>query len=315
LKYKFLRLALSGAFLVFLFILSKAASSYDNQEIKENSSMCLECHLDYDTTLANTAHRMNFSKDNESSRIIGCINCHDGWEEHLNEPSVETIVDLDTLSQGDQALLCGRCHNTPHQTSMVNTNPHGRANITCLDCHSVHNGKSLNLLEDDKGNYCLSCHRTIEARFMLRSFHPFKGGNVSCIDCHSMEPGTNVTGENGLEWTCQECHPKLAGPHIYEHPITYEYRVDGGGCEECHFPHGSPNERLLKQPGNGTCLQCHSIPPGHRTNHSGLGTKMACVDCHSEIHGSNDNPLFLNPDLGMILFPDCYQSGCHAQIR
>ena len=119
----------------------------------------------------------------------------------------------------------------------------------------------------------------------------------------------------GLNWKCQGCHSDVAGPYLYEHPVTYQHLVEGVGCTECHSPHGSPNDRLLTQPGNGVCLQCHGTPPGHRTRHSGLGTKLACVDCHSDIHGSYDNNKFLDPMLGTKLFPNCYQSGCHIFNR
>ena len=78
------------------------------------------------------------------------------------------------------------------------------------------------------------------------------------------------------------------------------------------IPHGSGNERLLAQKGSTLCLQCHGVPPRHRTEHSGLGTKLQCVECHSEVHGSNHNAKFLDPDLGSKLFSNCYQSGCHA---
>ena len=60
------------------------------------------------------------------------------------------------------------------------------------------------------------------------------------------------------------------------------------------------------------CLQCHSVPSGHLTTHDGLGVKYDCVECHSEIHGSYDSRLLLDPDLNSKFFPDCYQSGCHS---
>ncbi|MFH2036306.1 MAG: cytochrome c3 family protein, partial [Candidatus Zixiibacteriota bacterium] len=117
----------------------------------------------------------------------------------------------------------------------------------------------------------------------------------------------------GLDWTCQSCHPEKAGPYPHEHPPSYTYSIDGSGCLECHQPHGSQNERLLNQPLSGICLQCHIVPPLHRTKHSGLGIKLSCVECHSDIHGSYDNALMLDPNINVNLASDCYQSGCHSR--
>jgi hypothetical protein len=49
----------------------------------------------------------------------------------------------------------------------------------------------------------------------------------------------------------------------------------------------------------------------HRVTHDGIGDKYGCIDCHSEIHGSNHNSHLLDPQLGskIGIGPDgCY---CH----
>jgi DmsE family decaheme c-type cytochrome len=257
------------------------------------------------------------SSDGEikSPLFVGCINCHDGWKKHLEDPSAETIVNPSGLTSIDQSEVCNRCHQTAHQQAMVTTDPHFRADISCLDCHAVHNNPHKKLVKDDSQNFCLSCHNEVAGEFHRRSNHPLQSANIRCTDCHKIDDIKDPSLAVGHNWNCQSCHSDYAGPFLYEHPVVYDHLVEGGGCVECHQPHGSPNDRLLNQPQNGTCLQCHGTPPGHRTNHSGLGTKLACVDCHSEIHGSYDNKLFLDPDLGNKLFPDCYQSGCHIFNR
>lgn len=167
------------------------------------------------------------------------------------------------------------------------------------------------LVADDRENYCLACHTAVGMEFKRRSVHPLESGNVRCTDCHNLAGIEDPMLAVGLNWRCQECHAERSGPFLYEHPVVNNHLIEGGGCVECHQPHGSPNDRLLNQPNNGVCMQCHAVPAGHRTEHSGLGTKLACVECHNQIHGSYDNRLFLDPELGTKLFPDCYQSGCH----
>jgi DmsE family decaheme c-type cytochrome len=292
-----------------------SSQEYSRQEVVENSNLCLDCHDDMKATLDNTVHEIIDENYLNASIDVGCISCHDGWQEHLDDPSAETISRVSDKGMTDQAEVCSRCHITVHQSAMVTSDVHSRAELACTSCHSIHDNQHDKLVLDDEGNYCLTCHTEVKADFKMRSSHPLNSGNIRCVSCH---PVTGIAGPHmtaGLNWTCQNCHDDKAGPFPFEHPVTFDHLVEGGGCVECHNPHGSSNDRLLKQPESGLCLQCHGIPPLHRTQHSGLGIKMACVDCHSEIHGSYDNSKLLDPMLGTKLFPDCYQSGCHDGVR
>ncbi len=288
-----------------------SAEYYDNKTLIEESKICLDCHDDQIISLAGSAHQIT-DKEGDVPLAVGCIGCHDGWRAHLEDPSSENITDLKSYSLFDLSEVCGQCHRNPHQIAMLSTDPHSRTDISCLSCHKIHDNPHRMLVRDEDDNYCAACHTGVAAEFKRRSVHPLEAGNIGCTDCHHLGNIKDNLFTAGFDWTCQECHDELAGPYIYEHEVTYNHLVEGGGCVECHEPHGSTNDRLLMQPGNGVCLQCHGVPPRHRTAHSGLGTRLGCVDCHTEIHGSNENRCYLDPDLGVKLFPDCYQSGCHA---
>jgi DmsE family decaheme c-type cytochrome len=277
----------------------------------EDSSLCYDCHDNMPATLENSPHQMSAKSSAGSVIEVGCMDCHDGWQAHLDDPSSENITRGPELALAKQAEICSRCHLTPHQMGLVSTDPHRRAELNCSACHTMHDNANEHLVKDSLDNFCLHCHTTAAFEFNRRSNHPLKTGNIKCIDCHNFSSMSDPNLAIGFDWICQSCHDDKAGPYLYEHPVTYSHLVEGGGCTECHEPHGSANDRLLKQPGKGLCLQCHSIPPGHQLNHDGLGMKLDCVVCHTDIHGSFDNKIFLDPDLGMKLFPDCYQSGCH----
>jgi DmsE family decaheme c-type cytochrome len=292
-----------------------AAESYDRQKLIEENSTCLSCHEGQEASLHGTAHQLSSDDELPSPLAVGCIACHDGWEVHIEDPSEENIAPLQEYSRFDQTELCGRCHITSHQAAMMSTDPHNRTEIACLTCHDIHDNLNRALLKDDAQDLCVTCHSTVAAEFKRRSAHPLESGNIGCTDCHFADGNKDKILARGLDWSCQKCHTDQAGPYLHEHPVVYDHLVEGVGCTECHEPHGSVNDRLLNQPGNGTCLQCHGVPPGHRTNHSGLGATLACVDCHTGVHGSYDNKMLLDPDLGMKLFPDCYQSGCHIFNR
>jgi DmsE family decaheme c-type cytochrome len=288
-----------------------SATEYNRQEMIEKSSLCIDCHQELAAGLVGSAHQLSTNSRLKTSLAVGCIGCHDGWEKHVDDPSAENISNPGRLLLSDQAQLCGRCHLGPHQAAMVSTDPHSRANIACLSCHTIHNNQNTGLVKDETQNFCAVCHTTVAAEFKRRSVHPLESGNIQCTSCHNLSGLKDPALATGHDWSCQSCHTEKSGPFIYEHPVVEKHLINGGGCTECHEPHGSSNDRLLTQPGNGTCLQCHSIPPLHRTQHSGLGTKLDCVFCHSDIHGSFDNGKLLDPDLGTKLFPDCYRSGCH----
>lgn len=272
-----------------------------------DSETCLNCHEGYDAGLATTAHALL----PPPHRItLQCASCHTGGEQHIEDPQPTNIGNPAALPVGEVATLCRDCHVPHAEMNTTGFDPHLAQGFSCLSCHSVHQGQE-GLLLDDKTEFCGRCHVAVKAAFAGRSRHPVADGVVDCLSCHSFAGTGEPQFGHGASANCYSCHPEQSGPFIHAHPATISFAVEGGGCIECHQPHGSPNDRLLNQPGSTLCLQCHGVPPGHRTTHSGLGTKWACLDCHSEIHGSNDNNKFLDPDLGAILFPDCYQSGCH----
>jgi DmsE family decaheme c-type cytochrome len=289
-----------------------SSEKVDPVMVIEKSGDCLDCHDDMAGSLDNSTHRLSSNASGDKI-IVGCISCHDGWAKHLEEPSAENIGNPEKHNPFDQANICGNCHQSPHQASMISFDPHGIAGVACLTCHTIHNNTVNMLLSEKRDQFCVSCHSDVASEFQRRSAHPYESGNIDCVDCHIFGETERADRAVGMNWTCQNCHAEHAGPFIYEHPVTSKHLVEGSGCIECHQPHGSNNDRLINQPGNGVCLQCHNTPPGHLTNHSGLGSKLACLECHTEIHGSYDNRLFLDPSLGSKLFPDCYQSGCHIQ--
>jgi len=285
---------------------------FDKGEMIDQTEMCLMCHEDMEESLRGTAHQVTGEDDLKSALIVGCTGCHDGWDKHIDDPGPNNVVIGPELELLKQAEICSRCHLTSHQAAMLSDDPHGRNNIGCMDCHNVHSNPDSDIAKNNQENYCLTCHPSVALQFKSRSAHPLESGNILCIDCHNLD---NIKGYDfaiGLDWICQDCHSEYAGPFIYEHPVGYTHLVDGEGCTECHHAHGSANDFLLKQPKSGLCLQCHMMPPGHRIAHSGLGARHSCVSCHTEIHGSYNNRLFLDPELGMKLVVDCYASGCHS---
>lgn len=287
--------------------LKSETSSLSPAEL-EATGKCLDCHDDFTESLTHTAHDISASQD---ASDVHCASCHSGSTEHVDDPSVDNIGNPARLEAGELNNLCSSCHRPHVARDNIGLDPHFAQGLSCLDCHSPHQGQD-GLLSADVSTLCENCHKGVSLQFQKRSNHPVGDGVVSCTSCHSFTGATEPDFGHGSGANCYSCHPEQSGPHIYEHPVTVSFGVEGEGCTSCHFGHGGPNERLLKAPDKNLCQSCHGTPPLHRSKHSGLGAKLDCLDCHSQTHGSNDNRLMLDPDLGSKMFPNCYQSGCHS---
>ena len=188
-------------------------------------------------------------------------------------------------------------HAITNQCPRLVFSRHASAGLSCTTCHSIHKSTAKPMLKKPADDQCLSCHKRVEREFRRRSRHPFRKsgfdplrsltrGKVSCIDCHNPHGTGNHDAmlNNELDRTCAKCHPSFVGPHRFSHGGI----GSGGNCMTCHLPHGSPHRDLLKSRGRSTCLQCHA----NRVTHF---PSQGCnsISCHVDIHGSNDNALFL----------------------
>jgi DmsE family decaheme c-type cytochrome len=276
-----------------------------------DNETCIDCHDEaYSQSLAGTTHDLAVAG---TQYDIMCVSCHTGASVHIEEPSTDNIGIPSKMSPVEVTNICTQCHSPHPEMGDVGFDPHFNKEIACTDCHTIHAGQQ-ELRPDDPAILCSRCHVGVKEMFARRSNHPLSDGAVTCVSCHSFTGANEPTVGHGASANCYSCHPEQSGPFVYEHPVTISFSTEGESCTECHDPHGSGNERLLVQKGSAQCLECHGVPPLHRTKHSGLGTKFECVDCHSDIHGSNHNEDFLDPDLGNKLFPNCYQSGCHDDL-
>ncbi len=84
----------------------------------------------------------------------------------------------------------------------------------------------------------------------------------------------------GRDEKCFKCHKEQRGPFVFEHEAMRE------GCTVCHTPHGSINDKLLVAGPVITCVRCHIEPIETPDNIHHYG--VSCIDCHFQIHGSNN---------------------------
>lgn len=298
---------LSGALFLIFFSLVSFESALTSEEVDDET--CLACHDGYEEHLQKTAHALASSMSS-AEVVIACASCHSGGAEHIEDPTTENIGNPATMVPAGVEQVCGNCHQPHTENGVLGFDPHIGLDLACVDCHSVHKDVSFDIV-DEAGGLCGKCHVGAVNEFRKRSNHPLATHNVSCLSCHSFRGESSPQFGHGANANCFSCHPQQSGPFTFEHEATSSFSTEGDGCVSCHRPHGSSNERLLAQPDQGLCRQCHGQPPKHLTAHSGEFAGLNCMDCHNEIHGSYDNLFLLDPQLGSKLRgePDgCY---CH----
>jgi len=199
----------------------------------------------------------------------------------------ETFIDIKNLPPTAKSLMCLKCHtaNATFNLHEWNAGTHAIEDVTCINCHNIHQGPDLITSPRDIKDMCFECHGDTRAEFSLRSHHPVMEDKVFCNNCHNPHGvvGEKLTRGGTIRETCTKCHAEFRGPYTYEHADLTE------DCLECHRNHGSPNSSLLVADEPFLCMQCHS---GHRTS---AGTSVEakvtfytrCTDCHSRIHGTD----------------------------
>ena len=166
---------------------------------------------------------------------------------------------------------------------------------------------------EEKNGICLACHERGDRTNWHGSTHEERG--LACVNCHTIMK--SVSRKNQLKTafeadTCFQCHKdRRAQMFRSSHMPLREGKIT---CSDCHNPHGSFTEALLKKDSiNDTCYTCHAEKRGPflfehepvRENcdncHDPHGTvqefslKLArprlCFECHSFGHGSTTGPV------------------------
>jgi DmsE family decaheme c-type cytochrome len=253
---------------------------------------CKTCHEEIYNAWEKTPHWKTTL--NKEPAHQGCEGCHGPGAEHVaGGGDVTKIFNPAKHSAKEVDAKCLTCHAAAHPN--FDRSPHAKANVSCINCHSVHQSKEEdNLLKAPQPTLCFQCHSDTKAAFNMPFHHKVNEGLIVCSDCHDVH-GTFLA--NNLKSTadqnaiCTKCHTETRGPFVYEHVA-----VKAEGCLGCHTPHGSQNARLLNMPAiNPLCNQCHSGVANNTVHGMGAGSSetITCTNCHTYIHGSNMNAAFL----------------------
>jgi len=254
------------------------------------SDTCAFCHDEIASAFAPTVHA---KADPEGA----CETCHGPGEGHVEEGNAELIRRFGpTRSAADRSSACLGCHGRDRRGRSWPSSDHARGSLACDDCHNPHGAPTHpSLLRAGVTDLCYGCHEAVRAQFALTERHPVGRGAFTCVDCHDPHAASDRSTLGGFKQaSCLNCHSEYRGPWVFEHEA-----VAVEGCVACHTPHGSVNRHLLTYQRVGDlCLQCHPEQPFFHVVVDAEGRRTTgindCTRCHSEIHGSNNDALFLN---------------------
>jgi DmsE family decaheme c-type cytochrome len=253
------------------------------------------CHTTHEGSLKGTPHGQA-ANPRSPAAAQGCESCHGPGQAHIDDDAKGNIRKFGQISAGEANQACLTCHNRSDHAGWEGSG-HERRNLSCGTCHSVHNPKSVEsqLVKRTQTELCAGCHRVQVVKTERAVAHmPVREGKLTCSSCHN--PHGSISNVKALKVgssigeSCMSCHAEMRGPMLWEHAPVRE------NCATCHDPHGSSNDRMLVVRMPMLCQRCH-VATRHPSsiydnnaitvNKSNRMFGRSCVNCHSNIHGSN----------------------------
>ncbi len=228
---------------------------------------------------------------------LQCEACHGPGGKHAttgSKDAINSFKETSFLSVRQRNEACLGCHQGNARVGWVGST-HETSNLACTSCHQLHVEHDPVLARATQPEVCYKCHLKERAEFNKPSAHPVRFGLLTCSECHSPHGSIAVAmlARPTLNQTCYTCHAEKRGPFLWEHAPAAE------DCSLCHSPHGSAHASLLKKDPPLLCQQCHAVAghpsvaytsaalPGGGGGGAAFLLSGGCINCHSQVHGSN----------------------------
>jgi DmsE family decaheme c-type cytochrome len=284
--------------------------------------ICATCHQAVIPPNAKSAHKVVADGD--------CTKCHDP---HASENPAHLLV------AGND--LCLGCHKDLGAAVAAAKFKHAPVGQGCVTCHDPHgSAQSVRLLKKAVPALCLGCHKPDSPSFVARHMR-YPVAKADCTTCHdphgSNQPAlllNNVhpplaarqcdrcherpdsatpfaTRLPGYE-LCRDCHGDMVKTTLAKARLHWPV-ADKKGCVNCHSPHASREEKLLKAATPALCGSCHAdtlkriaaVTVKHQPVVEGQ-----CMACHSP-HSSDGTYLFNDPSVN-TLCSTCHDYAAHS---
>jgi len=259
-----------------------------------DGEVCATCHEDQAKGLALTAHGRTSVGNCEG--VTGCQTCHGPGAAHVEEGDKSKIRVLSALPAAEASAVCLSCHDRGERSHWQGS-PHDARGLSCLSCHQIHQQgapHSSLLATATEFETCTACHLKRKASLLRSSHMPMREALMTCGSCHNPHgsAGPAQLRQDSVNDNCYACHAEKRSPFLWEHPPVKE------NCLNCHDPHGSLHPRLQIAKMPRLCQQCHDetrhptqpysdASPGAEFFPNSRMFERGCLNCHSQIHGSN----------------------------
>ncbi|WRL45937.1 DmsE family decaheme c-type cytochrome [Aromatoleum evansii] len=286
--------------------------------VLQGDAKCTSCHDEADAPGV-----LHIGKTKHGTRADGrtptCTDCHGESDKHVTykgsdkPPKPDRTFDKKSATPvAERNAACLSCHQTDPKRHLWTGSTHERRDVACSSCHDTHAADDKVRDKRTQAEVCFACHKEQRAQVNRPSHHPIPEGKMSCSDCHNPHgtTGPKLLVKDSTNATCYTCHAEKRGPFVHNHaPVTED-------CANCHNPHGTVADAMLKTRPPFLCQQCHdpanhlgTIPgvaantdlsrnvngtviaspasQNNGLNSVGVTQGRACLNCHTEIHGSN----------------------------
>ncbi len=233
-----------------------------------------------------------------------CIGCHDP---HVGKEA--------KLLRASGPRLCVSCHEAIARRMAMKTK-HFPTEDGCLNCHDAHGSDYPAELNDKVPDLCLNCHDGTDEALRKKHLNADMK-KIRCTICHdphgSSEPhlwNSTVVHPPFAEQACEFCHDgdykKLINEGTKELCYTCHTDIQElvtqskvkhpafeiAECTDCHTPHASLQQKLVKYPGGKVCTDCHNDKaPEEGEKAHGVINLLGCRACHEPHGGPRKNML------------------------
>jgi predicted CXXCH cytochrome family protein len=132
------------------------------------SQACSDCHEAAGGSFPTNPHHKTLENTRpDRPDRQGCEACHGAGKVHAESGDPDNIVRFESVSKAGTAKICSACHDLSQVKAQVKVKSsslhasHSKADVGCLECHSIHSAKAGTvLLKSDNVKLCSTCHES-----------------------------------------------------------------------------------------------------------------------------------------------------------